>query len=63
MITIKKNNPIIPTAEIYPYYLENSWEQRIDCSENELKDLYENLKGIFYPEIKRDFYLNGKEGE
>lgn len=53
MITIKKND-----KGLYDFCLWKHWDEKIYCDEEELKELYENLKGILYPEIKQDFYLN-----
>lgn len=59
MIKIIKNNPNIPINKVYPYTLKNSWDERISCTEEELKELYNALKDMFYPKPKLvDFSIN-----
>ena len=53
MITVKKND-----KKLYNFCLWKHWNEKIYCDEDELRELYENLKGILYPEIKPDFHLN-----
>lgn len=46
MITITKNNPVIPTSKIYPFHIEGSWDQGIDCSLEDLERLKEEIEKI-----------------
>ena len=42
MIELAKQN--IPSNKTYPYFIEGAWDQRIDCSKEDLVSLYKQIK-------------------
>lgn len=55
---ISRNNPNIPINKLYPFKIEGSWNQEIDCSFEDLIQLKNQIDKILKEENNAWLYIS-----